>query len=84
MLTPNGAYYNSRHRNSKCHRIGNGPRFADDHTLPPGPGKYDDGLDTTNNGTYFNSRINSLFVKTFQRTDRPPINEPSVTPGPGS
>ena len=83
-MTPDGSYYNSKHRSSKCGRIGNGARFDPDDTLPPGPGKYKDGLDINRTGTYFNSRVKSLFVKSFQGTSRRPINEPSSTPGPGS
>ena len=35
-------------------------------------------------GTYFNSKIASNYVKSFEGTQRPPINEASLTPGPGS
>ena len=56
-MNPIGAYYNSKHRGSKCGRIGNGPRFEADDTLPPGPGKYKDRMDINRNGTYFNSKV---------------------------
>jgi hypothetical protein len=35
-------------------------------------------------GKYFNSKMPSNYVKSFQGTYRLPINEPSETPGPGT
>jgi len=52
--------------------------------LSPGPGNYEDVMAMNSNGNYTSSKINSLFVKTFQGTSRPPINGPSFTPGPGA
>jgi hypothetical protein len=52
-------------------------RFDDESTLVPGPGKYSDKLSINRTGTYFNSKIPSNYVKSFQGTSRLPINDPS-------
>jgi hypothetical protein len=83
-MTSTGTYFNSKYKGSGCGKIGKSSRFDDERTLPPGPGKYNDGLSINRSGTYFNSKIPSNYVKSFQGTYRHPINDPSLTPGPGT
>ena len=83
MVSATGTYFNSIHGGSKCSKIGRERRFGDDATESPGPAKYRDHFQINKKGTYFNSKMPSNYVKSFQGTSRPPINEPSETPGPG-
>lgn len=83
MMNATGNYFNSTNKNSGCSRIGRASRFEDSRTESPGPGKYADKLAINKTGSYFNSKMPSNYVKSFKGTERPPINEPSETPGPG-
>lgn len=64
--------------------MGKSGRFDEDPSFSPGPGKYSNNLAINKTGVYFNSRIPSNYVKSFQGTARLPINDPSETPGPGT
>ena len=83
-LNNTGNYFNSKYRGSLCGKIGKAGRFEDEHHFSPGPGKYTDRLSINRSGVYFNSKIPTNFVKSFKGTTRPPINELSETPGPGT
>ena len=67
-----------------CGKIGREARFEDERHFAPGPGKYTDKLSMNKTGVYFNSKIPTNYVKSFQGTSRLPINDPSETPGPGT
>ncbi len=67
-----------------CGKIGREQRFSDDSTPVPGPGAYKDKFLINRSGSYFDSRIKSNFVSSFQGTDRPSINEKREAPGPGT
>ncbi len=71
-LSSTGTYFNSGYRGSGCGRIGKASRFEEERTLPPGPGKYNHGLDINRMGKYSSYKIPSNFVKSFRElTGRP-------------
>lgn len=67
-----------------CGKIGRERRFNDDSTPVPGPGAYQYKFAINRSGSYFDSRIKSNLVPSFQGTSRPPINGRSEAPGPGT
>ena len=77
-------YFNSRFKNSMCGKIGRDKRFGADDTPVPGPGAYPYKFSINRSGSYYDSRIKSNLVPSFQGTARPPINERNEAPGPGA
>jgi hypothetical protein len=69
-MTMTGNYFYSKYKNSGCSKIGRSPRFSDDISAFPGPGKYNDKMNMNKSGIYFNSKISSKNVKSFQGTPR--------------